>query len=196
MIYKLADARMLIIFCEKYYIHVLTCILKMKKAIYSIIFVTFFSACGNSGNRGTNSNNHAPISKLATLGWITGEWYMDSPEGRLLEVWQKVSDTLLSGYSIMLSGKGDTLFSETMKLVQRRDTLWYIPTVSDQNNGQEVPFKEKAYSASEVIFENPMHDFPQRIIYRKGSDSTLFARIEGKKAGAEKGEDFPYKRLK
>jgi len=29
------------------------------------------------------------------------------------------------------------------------------------------------------VWENLGHDFPQRIIYRKGDDSSLVARIEG-----------------
>ncbi|MGH8854313.1 MAG: hypothetical protein ACREWI_08545 [Telluria sp.] len=40
------------------------------------------------------------------------------------------------------------------------------------------------------MFENPAHDFPQRIIYRRVGDTGLHARIEGK----GKGIDFPMRR--
>lgn len=35
------------------------------------------------------------------------------------------------------------------------------------------------------------HDFPQRIIYRRLADSSLQARIEGKRVGKLQGVDFP-----
>lgn len=185
---------MLIIFCEKSYIHISLNRLKMKKVRCSIIFVTallLLHACSDS-----NSKNNAPVGRLASCSWILGNWYMDTPRGQLIESWQKVSDTMLSGYSIMRAANGDTLFSEKIKIVQRGDTLWYIPLVSNQNNGEEVPFKEISCNTSGMIFENPTHDFPQRIIYRHSSDSTLFARIEGMENGVEKASDFPYRRSK
>ena len=45
----------------------------------------------------------------------------------------------------------------------------------------------------EVVFENPTHDFPQRIIYRKGADRSVTARIEGVIDGKARGVDFPFK---
>ena len=47
----------------------------------------------------------------------------------------------------------------------------------------------------EVIFENPDHDFPQRIIYRLVSDEELLGRIEGTIDGVERAADFPMKKV-
>jgi hypothetical protein len=49
------------------------------------------------------------------------------------------------------------------------------------------------FSATELVFENPSHDFPQRVIYRKVPDG-LLARIEGVINGKPRGEDYPFKR--
>ena len=47
-----------------------------------------------------------------------------------------------------------------------------------------TPFPLKDVSGTRVVFENPAHDFPQRIIYWKdGAD--LRARIEGTQNGKE-----------
>jgi hypothetical protein len=51
-------------------------------------------------------------------------------------------------------------------------------------------------SDGEVVFENPEHDFPQRIIYRRESADALFARIEGQEKGVNKAMDFRFKRSK
>ncbi len=44
---------------------------------------------------------------------------------------------------------------------------------------------------SEIVFENPEHDFPQRIIYRLGDDGSLLGRIEGQSNGELIAVDFP-----
>jgi len=47
-----------------------------------------------------------------------------------------------------------------------------------------------------VVFENLRHDFPQRIIYRRVSEDSLIARIEGMINGAKRSIDFPYRKIK
>ncbi len=43
-----------------------------------------------------------------------------------------------------------------------------------------------------ATFENPEHDFPQRLRYWKGEDGALLARIDGKDHGTPKAEDFRF----
>jgi hypothetical protein len=46
------------------------------------------------------------------------------------------------------------------------------------------------------VFENPAHDFPQRIIYRRLSPDSLVARIEGPGPNnTTRGIDFPMRRV-
>jgi hypothetical protein len=46
-----------------------------------------------------------------------------------------------------------------------------------------------------VVFENPQHDFPQRVGYeRKGGDA-LLAWIEGTRNGQTRRVEFPYRRV-
>ena len=44
-----------------------------------------------------------------------------------------------------------------------------------------------------VVFENPMHDFPQRILYWRDGDQ-LVARIEGTVRNAPKHEEWRFDR--
>jgi hypothetical protein len=46
---------------------------------------------------------------------------------------------------------------------------------------------------STVIFENPAHDFPQRVGYKRDGDS-LLAWIEGAVNGKSRRVEFPYRR--
>ncbi len=56
--------------------------------------------------------------------------------------------------------------------------------------------RETTFFASEVgpehiVFENPSHDFPQRVSYRKTGTETMVARIEGVRDGVARGINFP-----
>jgi hypothetical protein len=53
-------------------------------------------------------------------------------------------------------------------------------------------FIAASVSDTMVVFENPQHDFPQRVIYRKRGADSLIARIEGTMNGKSRGVDFPY----
>jgi hypothetical protein len=44
----------------------------------------------------------------------------------------------------------------------------------------------------QAVFENINHDYPQRIIYKKMLDDSLFARIEGTVDGVDNFEEFRY----
>ena len=90
---------------------------------------------------------------------------MQKTEGKQrIEIWTKKDSNTLSGSGLKVNGQ-DTIILENLILSYKDDAYWYIPTVPDQNDGQPVPFKMTKYDALEVTFENPEHDFPQRIVY-------------------------------
>ncbi len=95
------------------------------------------------------------------------------------EEWTAQGDTLLSRIGLALSNNKDTLFCERLKIGFRNNTLYYIPIVQDQNNGREVLFKLTALSDTRFVFENPMHDFPQKISYYHHAKNELYAEVEG-----------------
>jgi hypothetical protein len=49
-------------------------------------------------------------------------------------------------------------------------------------------------SGKKVVFENPQHDFPQRIIYWLEGDNALHAKIEGTYKGQAESEEWVWKR--
>ena len=87
---------------------------------------------------------------------------------------------------------GKTVEFEFMQIRQEADGgILFIAKPSGQ---PEATFKLIKSGAREVIFENPQHDFPQRVIYRLQSDGSLLGRIEGVSKGKEKSVDFPMSR--
>ncbi len=47
---------------------------------------------------------------------------------------------------------------------------------------------------TEAVFENPQHDYPQRIVYQLEGGTRLRARIEGMHRGAPRVIEFPMSR--
>jgi NADPH:quinone reductase-like Zn-dependent oxidoreductase len=161
------------------------------KFFLPILFLCLTSCQPLKGNKAIIKNT----SELDTISWLLSKWEMQTPEGIIIEEWTAITDSSWRGVSYMFTPAGDTPFRESIRLINKAGTLYYIPTVSDQNAGQEVIFKQKALSSTEVTFENPNHDFPQTITYTKASDTTVMAQLLGTQNAKTRIETFPYKKV-
>lgn len=61
---------------------------------------------------------------------------------------------------------GENLVLEYLRLQKHESELLYQATVLDQNDGATISFKLNLNIDSLYSFENPAHDFPQKIQYR------------------------------
>ncbi|PXY42449.1 hypothetical protein DMB65_03710 [Flavobacterium cheongpyeongense] len=131
----------------------------------------------------------AEKGKIKLADWLIGNWENTSTDGKLTENWQKVNDSTFSATSHFIKGK-DTLHFENIVLAQKGETLTYIATVKGQNEDKPVSFPSTSESNTKLVFENPKHDYPQKITYTKGANSTLVAEITGKLNGKVTTERF------
>lgn len=69
-----------------------------------------------------------------------------------------------------------------------------LELIASPSGQMAAEFDLVSLTDTEVVFESPLHDFPQRIIYRRGDDDKLLGRIEGKSGGHEIAVDFPMTR--
>ena len=81
-----------------------------------------------------------------------------------LETWVQKDSNSLTGKGIKVVDT-DTTLLESIEIKVDQGHTWYIPTVPDQNNATAIPFKLVSAGDHHFVFENPQHDFPQRIIY-------------------------------
>jgi len=130
-----------------------------------------------------------PLNKAR---WLVGDWVSKSG---VHEHWAVQNDSLFAGKSFFINGK-DTMVMETIQLLQRGNELFYIPTVKNQNGGQPVSFKMIKLTDKEMEFENPGHDFPQKISYTQVGKDSLLAEISGMVNGVERSRLFPMTRSK
>ena len=128
--------------------------------------------------------HQAPKASLETLAWLAGSWSGSTGGVDMEEHWTAPKGSSMIGIHRDV-GKGRTLSFEFLRIEQQRDQVVYLSMPNGKSPATPFPLKEA--SANRVVFENPAHDFPQRIIYWKdGAD--LRARIEGTmngKAGSE-----------
>lgn len=128
-------------------------------------------------------------------GWLRGTWECKTPKGSIYEIWQPVADKEMHGRSYRVRGQ-DTMTLETVRLVQEGDSLYYIPTVKDQNNNQPVRFAATVITEKELVFSNPQHDFPQWISYKLIKPDSLVASIGGIIQGKERSQAYPMKKIR
>jgi hypothetical protein len=145
-------------------------------------------SCKDSGKAETKK-----YAELAKAEWLIGRWENNSPNGNLSETWKKENDSVFTGASYFIKGK-DTLHFETIALSQKGTELTYNPTVQGQNNDKPVAFKMTSATNKELVFENPAHDFPQKIVYNKITADSLVAQISGMQQGKPASENYPMKK--
>ncbi len=152
-------------------------------------------SCNNTDNTKSNENQKLAYYKLKQASWLIGSWYNQSPDGILTESWEKKNDSSFIGKSCFLAGK-DTLSFETLLLTQEGNDIFYIPTVKGQNNNEPITFALTSSSSTQMVFENPKHDFPQKITYSLINNDSMIAEISGMVEGKINAQTFPLKREK
>ena len=128
-----------------------------------------------------------PVATTADVGFLSGCWKLES-KGRVVEEhWMEPSGGSLLGMSrTVVNGK-----TTEYEFLQIRDLPEGLAYIAKPSNQPEAKFVATSKTADEVIFENPAHDFPQRIRYRLAG-TALHARIEGTMNGKPRGIDFTY----
>lgn len=131
----------------------------------------------------------ADINKL---GFISGCWTLTRPNGaKIEEQWLAPAGGAMIGMSRTVRDSKMREFEFVRILTGADGKLQYVALPSGQ---AEAAFPVREIGDNTVTFENPQHDFPQRILYRLVDKDTLVARIEGSVGGQARSADFPYKR--
>lgn len=146
------------------------------RRLLPLFFLVFYSC-----------TKHHPIDKAE---WMLGEWTLQQGEEKMLERWSRSNDTLFEGASFSIIGT-DTVWSEKMTLSEINNEVFYNALVADQNEGKAVSFKLVSSSEGKLLFENPEHDFPQRILYRRFGLDSMVAEISLLNS-SDKKQIFPF----
>jgi len=127
---------------------------------------------------------------LTDISWISGDW-QTAPGGRrqIEEHWTAAAGGSIMGVSRTIAGDKTVEF-EYLRIEQRADAIYYVAHPKARCPGTD--FKLTRATTTEAVFENPQHDFPKRIIYRK-TDDGLTASIDA--GEGTKGMSFVFKKM-
>ena len=134
--------------------------------------------------------NGAANAAGADFDWLAGHWCGGTEQRQIEEVWLPQAGGALLGMSRTLSG--DSLESfEFMRLVPAgKDAGFHV----QPNSVPATLFTIFSQGRGWVVFENPAHDFPNRIEYRREGDA-LKAVISGPvEEGKQHEIRFDYRR--
>ncbi|BDC52856.1 hypothetical protein F183_A51710 [Bryobacterales bacterium F-183] len=119
------------------------------------------------------------------LEWLTGCHTLTTPRGvNIQENWTSTEGGLMLGVNRTIRN-GKAVAFEFLRIDSEHT---YIAMPGGKN---ETHFRLASKSDTEVIFANPEHDFPKRIIYRKTAEG-LTARVDAGE-GSTKAQEFPFK---
>jgi hypothetical protein len=133
-------------------------------------------------------------SPVAIFNPLIGTWKMETPKGVLYEQWEN-KDGKLTGSTFAFKNN-EKVVQENTTITSENDEIYFTAIVPNQNDRKPVQFKLTTRVGNYYMFENPYHDYPQRVIYEFVTKDSIHARIEGKKDGKQMTSDYYYSRVK
>jgi hypothetical protein len=134
----------------------------------------------------------AADADVASLAWLAGCWQSEQGEAGSGEHWLPPAGGTMFGVSRTVKN-GKTVEFEFVQV--RKNVEGQLVFIALPSGQKETTFVASAVGKDSVTFENPGHDFPQKVIYRLQPGDRLVARIEGTRGGKFRGMDFPMKRV-
>jgi hypothetical protein len=126
------------------------------------------------------------------VAWLQGCWRSIRGETTIEEQWMAPRGGTMLGMGRTV--RGSTLVEYELVLIKEQEgRLAYEAHPSGQPS---ATFTATTASDGSVVFENPQHDFPQRVGYRRDGADSLQAWIEGQVSGKSLRVDFSYQRAR
>jgi hypothetical protein len=132
-----------------------------------------------------------PKASLADMFWLSGCWEGRQGSAKIEEIWSKPGGMSMIGLGRTVRNNRTVSF-EFMQFREENGSLVFLP---QPQGGPQVRFPLKEFSRAKLMFENPTHDFPQRVTYeRKGN--LLLASIEGTEKGKFSRHEFQMRKVR
>jgi len=131
----------------------------------------------------------AQTLSIKDVAWLQGCWEMRDGDRVVEERWMLPRAGSMLG--VGRTTRGDKLIEHEFILLTERDgRLAYEAHPSGQAT---ATFLSRPITGREVVFEDPAHDFPQRVGYRSTGPGQLLAWVEGTTGGKPRRIEFNYR---
>lgn len=124
----------------------------------------------------------------STPDWMAGYWLSCESGTQIAENWFGTGSGTLLGTNLTQGKQASFEFLRVTANGRGGFSFYSMP-----NGAPVTEFTMTSNENQRAVFENPNHDFPQRVIYRLDGNH-LRARIEGKVQGRLEGQDWTFRR--
>jgi hypothetical protein len=107
------------------------------------------------------------VQAQTDIGWLAGDWREEANGRWAEEHWSPPRGGVMLGYG--RSGGGDAVRSFEFMRIEQGATGTVL--IAQPGGGAPVRFALVSADAVSVVFQNPAHDYPQRIAYRRNGDT-------------------------
>lgn len=122
------------------------------------------------------------------LSWMSGYWLSCDDGREASETWSDPRAGLMVGHGVTVSN-GRASF-ETFRIAPHGDGVAYF---AQPDGAPTTIFSAVEVAPDRVVFADPAHDFPQRILYVRDGD-LMTARIEGEIDGQTRSMEWRFRR--
>jgi hypothetical protein len=153
------------------------------------------AACAQAAQPGSASGptyppaarTRAARSSVSDLGFMAGCWRGLTRSGTTIEeFYTPPSSNLIVGVTRYVR-EGRVVDFEFTRIDQTDSGAVITP---HPKGVRSVSFAPKVVERNRAIWENPTHDFPQRIVYTRVAADTLVARIEGQTPSGDRALEW------
>ena len=124
---------------------------------------------------------------LDRLAWLSGHWSGEKDGVASEEIWTSTAGGWLVG--LHKDVKGDRMVSfEFVRIGPADDGV--ITYFASPRGVAPTLFRLVESTENKVVFADPTHDFPQRVLYWLTPDGALHARVEGTIGGKLESEEW------
>jgi hypothetical protein len=126
--------------------------------------------------------------QIDRLAWLAGTWTEQKDGNVVQEVWLGPRGQMMIGANLAtFAGRSSYEF---VRIVENSEGMALL--ASPGGRSPPTVFKLKELGDKRVVFENPTHDFPQRVLYWIDAQGLLNARIEGQAGGRARAIDWRF----
>jgi len=125
---------------------------------------------------------------IDSLSWMSGYWLSCEGGREVSETWSDPRGGLMAGVTVTVgrSGQGSLEFTRIWPVGES------LAFLAQPSGVPATVFPLIEATTNRAVFENPDHDFPQRVIYSRDGD-TLTGRIEGIADGRPQAMEWVYR---
>ena len=133
----------------------------------------------------------AAPADVSALAWMAGSWAGKDGPMDMEEHWlPPKGGAMLALHRDVVDGR--MVSFEFLRIEKDAEGLVYLASPKGR---PATPFRLVESGDKRVVFENPQHDFPRRILYWL-ADGRLHARIEGTQGGKAASEEWAWSQVK